>query len=192
MEPIILECNAVVEDIYTDEKTGKKCIIVLNRFGYRLGYVEINSKVPTELFDDEGNYKYDYRHGESIVHFSNIMYNNRVTLGNRYTLPVHGGITFVGNKEYLQDKYMRAVGFDCGHYCDAPDIESVEKYLGKDSMLAKILKDIEKDQRFESHVWTIGDVREELGKLACKLKIVEDKYLIKIRNKRRKQWVNKK
>jgi len=190
MKPIILESNAVVEDIYTDEKTGKKCIIALNNFGYRLGDVEVDSRVPLKIFDEESVYKYE--HTDSVVHFSNIMYNKRLTHGNRCTLLVHGGVTFCGNKEYMSDTYMRAVGFDCAHYNDSPVIESVEKYLGDKNVLTQVLKQFTSKDEIDRHVWTMDEVKAELTDLASQLKEVEQAYLLDLKIKRAKQWKNKK
>lgn len=189
MEPIILDCNAVVEDIYTDEKTGKKCIIALNQFGHRLGYVEVDKCVPFLLFDYDNMYRYECKEYDSVVHFSNIMYNKRITSGNRCTLLVHGGVTFCGNKEYLENQYMRAVGFDCGHFNDAPDIESVEKYLGKDNALTGILKQFA--DRDNKHIWTIEDVRVELSDLASQIYEVEKAYLLDLKINKAKRWKNR-
>lgn len=196
MDPIIMQNKAVVENIYIDEKTGKRCIVALNSFGYRLGYVEINRRVPFDVLNDEevflDNFVSIPDKGkiDNVVILARTLSNRRSTRVLDKCILVHGGVTFLGIKDVTEDMSIRAIGFDCAHLFDAPDKESIEKYFGKNSIQLSIINKAYKDKD-KNKVWSIEDTQKECESLAKQVLSIENKYLRMQKIKKKKAWKEK-
>jgi len=91
-------------------------------------------------------------------------FNNLVSSGfNIDLIPVHGGITYNGGTLSLMGKPgFNYLGFDCSHYNDRPDIQSVVQY-GFDITSAKMRESFLEDDAgtirtldyVEDNIWSI-------------------------------------
>jgi hypothetical protein len=95
-------------------------LIVMNTMGHRCGYVAI----PTDHPFDKTKLEESEFLGRKRDHY------------NYFSLDIscHGGLTFMDRHHGLKDLLSVPcndfwIGFDCGHYRDASDIECAEKYF---------------------------------------------------------------
>lgn len=51
-------------------------------------------------------------------------------------IDVHGGVTFAGKRDFSKED-LWWIGFDCGHYGDKSDIESMERYMEENGYTEK-------------------------------------------------------
>lgn len=182
----------ILEELFIDEKTGKKCIIALSSFGYRVGYVETDKNTTNSIFNDDSimlKYKIS-EYIEPITIFSINMYINRAKAKNKHNLYVHGGITFTGALNHLDMDDVTAVGFDCAHYNDAPDLEALGKYFGKKSGEYKMASNLAR-KNDTRHIWSFEDVKTELVDLASQVSKAESAYKTNIKIDRAKRWRKK-
>ena len=192
--PIIINGNAVVEKVWVDENTGKNCVVALNTLGYRLGYVEINKRVPFDILNDEDVFldnfvRVPYKDKISnVAILANTLSKRRSTRVLDKCILVHGGVTFLGIKDVTSDISMRAIGFDCAHLFDTPDKESLANYFGKDSIQFNI---VNKNCKEEGKIWSIEDTAEECESLARQVVSIENKYLRMQKINRKKAWKEK-
>lgn len=91
---------------------GYEYLIVLNHFGHRCGYVAINQNHSL--------------HKETSYDDSPIA-----------DIDMHGGCTFFGKQMTESECSDKWIGFDCGHYDDAQDIEALEKCAPEKAVLYK-------------------------------------------------------
>jgi hypothetical protein len=82
---------------------GYEYLIVLNRHGYRCGYVAIS----------EGHPLYELENTRDI------------------SLAMHWGCTFFEKQMTESECSDKWIGFDCGHYGDINDLNALEKRQGK-------------------------------------------------------------
>ena len=193
MEHIIIPDKEVVEEIFVDSKTGKRCVIALNRFGYRLGYVELIDKIPFNYVynEDDFLYNYLYKEDKNISSVVNLAYNlrdKRLKRNSNRCILIHGGVTFLGYKEVTESMSIKAIGFDCAHFNDACDKESIDRYFGKDSLLSNV---ISRAGKTKGHIWSIEDVHSECESLANQVKSIENRYSKEQKLKKKQTWCNR-
>ena len=191
MAELILKDGQVLESIYKDVRTGKQCIVILNPFGYRLGYVEYSNKVPLELVDDRflaSFLRTSKNNKNSLVNCTIKLTERRFPLVTN--LNVHGGITFSGEKEIsISGDTLRVVGFDCAHFNDCPDKGSMLKYFGKDDERYKLVTKLGRDK---GHIWTLNEVKEECESLAKQVDTLEKSYLKQKKIELKRAWKGQK
>ncbi len=81
---------------------GYEYLMVLNTYGHRCGYVAINESHSL--------------HKENDYH------------GKVGEIEVHGGVTFFDEQMTESECNDKWIGFDCGHFNDAADMESLRKH----------------------------------------------------------------
>jgi len=129
----ILELKGDKEVLVPDEKWiaveggGKykdyEYLIVLNTNGHRCGYVAIPSEHP---------------YSETPMEMQSFLGGKERPFWdyNKLDIECHGGLTFMEPNHGLKDLLLIPcndiwIGFDCGHYGDACDIEHFKKYFGE-------------------------------------------------------------
>lgn len=187
MTPEIIFDAKVLETTYIDKRTGKRYWVMLGPFGYRMGYVELGKKTPFRLFDDNFMsylFKLNYDKADNIVVFTSRLREKRIDEPKEIT--VHGGVTFIDDLVIDKEgKTVRAVGFDCAHYCDKPDKKALEEYFGKTDRLNILVSRLGREH---GHLWTHEEVKAECEHLLSQVKAIEDKYNRNKRIESRKQW----
>jgi hypothetical protein len=98
-------------------------LIVLNKVGYRCGYVAIPPEHP---FSNTPEEERSFMGGRKYKHYD---YDS-------LDIDAHGGLTFMAPNHGLKDLLTIPcndmwIGFDCGHCYDSPDVKAFEKYFGK-------------------------------------------------------------
>jgi hypothetical protein len=115
---------------------GFRCIITGSYMGHRCGYIAIPK--------DHELYETDY---------------------DEIELDVHGGLTYAdySNNGYpvKTEEQVWWIGFDCGHYCDAKDLELIKSF-GEDNKEIKVVLDIESKYPTHGTVRTVEYVEKEL------------------------------
>jgi len=104
------------------EYKGYEYLIVLNTNGHRCGYVAIP---PEHQFSNTPEKERQFMGGKKYKHYD---YDS-------LDIDCHGGLTFMAPDHGLKDLLDVPcndmwIGFDCGHYGDACDIEAYKKYFG--------------------------------------------------------------
>lgn len=90
---------------------------------------------------------------------------------------VHGGLTYSGRLDFVDEPHTWAFGFDCAHLGDMPDIAHGRK-LFDDEDKARELKRLFNEFAFDelgfgSHVWTLDEVAAETATLSKQLTLIE-------------------
>lgn len=102
--------------------------------------------------------------------------NSSILFGRRYDevrgVTPHGGLTF---SDYIDFGGSRkwALGFDCAHYGDEPDVESGELLL--DDAPPEVWAAFPKMTFWgdSAHVWTLDDVVSELEEMSAQMARIE-------------------
>lgn len=187
MTPEVIFDAKVLEKTYIDERTGKRYIVMLGPFGYRMGYVELDKNTPFRLFDGafmRNLFKLEYKNADNVVIFTARLRERR--LNEPKEVSVHGGVTFADNLIIDKDgSTVRAVGFDCAHCCDKPDKEALEEYFGKTDRLSVIVSRLGREY---GHLWTHEDVKAECERLLKQVKAIEDKCSRDKKIESKKRW----
>ena len=144
-----------VESIFTYK--GFKCVVTFNETGYRCGYVGIVPghmlykmkydeylDIPKSELDNEEVGK----RGIIPVFISALDDDDRIRMDVYFN--VHGGLTYSNdnNGTYPIESNLWWLGFDCGHYGDAQDLDLVEEYWGDDEHIQRRLE-IEREYRYD-------------------------------------------
>ena len=120
----------VVEERF--EYKGFPCVVMFNPLGFRTGYVGLPK-----------GHKYYGKHYESI------------------DIVCHGGLTYGRDSLYGQDDSdIWWIGFDCGHWGDGYDTESLEKYYGN-TFVDRVMDDYRKLMNEEFEFRTVDYVKAE-------------------------------
>lgn len=90
------------------------------------------------------------------------------------SISCHGGLTYAefNTNDYPVAETVKGgywIGFDCGHFMDGRNSETVEAYFKKASGGKRIPQDII-DSFKRGHVWTVDEVTAECESIATQLK----------------------
>lgn len=152
----------VVEKQYKHEESGKNIIIAFNDFGYRCGYVEVESI--------------------NILPVYNRLYHQTKPYEPEFN--VFGGVTFRGLHSVIG---KTVIGFDCAHYGSKPDIKKYKEYYGN----SKLAKEIDSWVPAKGKIWAVDDVSKECESMAMQIKQVEDFYNYTKKLYKRNKWKHK-
>lgn len=108
--------NSVIEKEWVT-KNGHNAKILFLEMGHRCGYVEV--KENSFLYLKEYSYHYF-----DIDNLTEEILKNIEKYKAINNIEVHGGLTYSGR--LINNSYW--FGFDCAHYMDKKDIESLKKY----------------------------------------------------------------
>lgn len=122
---------------------GFRCVVLFMPHGFRCGYVQVP----------------DYHPVRGVPY-------------DKLDICCHGGMTYGADHLYYVDESHESwwIGFDCGHYGDRYDRESMEKYFGDTDTGRERLELYD-----QYHVMDYGDVRskeyveQECRAIACQL-----------------------
>lgn len=152
----------IIEKQYIDKNTGKEITVALNGFGYRCGYVTVNTP--------------------NVIQRPNRLYHKQSSVDTSFR--VHGGITFTGEHSVLG---KTVIGFDCAHFCDAPDLIAYSKICNNPILLNELRDSASMGRK----VWTVDDVSKECESLAEQIKLIEDLYNHTRKLYKRNKWKHK-
>lgn len=132
------------------EYKGYRCVTTFTEMGYRCGYVGIPEGHP--LYGKKEDVKLNMTIREMAEKETEVNKRNSVStlllemadedelveLGAYFN--VHGGITYCSgghDSKHPIESDLWWFGFDCGHCCDAPDIEKMEDLWGDDPKIRR-------------------------------------------------------
>lgn len=136
---------------------GYRCVVIFGDMGHRCGYVGIKPGHPLykKEFTDYLDILKSELDGEEIgnrgimpIFFAAFDDDDRIRMDVYFN--VHGGLTYSGdnNGTYPVESNLWWLGFDCGHYGDAKDLDLVEKYWGNIERIQRRLE-IEREYRYD-------------------------------------------
>lgn len=96
-----MESKSIIESNFTYK--GYKCCVIFQPLGHRCGYV-------------------------LVPHYHKFYEKEYSELG---CIKCHGGITYSSHRLLGQEHPSWWIGFDCAHWDDLPDVQSVVKYFGE-------------------------------------------------------------
>lgn len=150
--------NYCVESEFTYR--GLKCVVVMQAWGHRCGYVGIPQKHPL----------YGKKCGERL--------RARSALDIDDYFKVHGGLTYSeGSDNYPIPSDLWWFGFDCNHCFDKCDYESAKKLFSDDLAVLRSLerrKKMDEDYGINREIRSCEYVKEQCKRLAEQLADFEE------------------